>query len=123
MDVDLSALPPADFTPGSFAQLVGADGALSLLSSLHSTVLPKCEAEEKLHASGLEKPYLTRVFGAVEGSAYSLFALQSRNRITYNLSNKCSLGAVGVWKKDGSNVLCWRCGWLIATCAMRFQSC
>ena len=106
MDVDLIALPPAGFTLVCFEQLVGADAAQSLLSSLHSTVLPKCEAEEKLLTSGLKKPYFDPSVRCRRRKYLQFIRLlQSRNSITYKLSKKCSVGAFCVWKKDGQQRL------------------
>ena len=102
MDVDLIALPPAGFSPVSFEQLVGVDAAQSLLSSLHSTVLPKCEAEEKLLSSGSTKPYFDPSVRCRRTKCLQFIRLlQSKNLITYKLSSKCSVGASCVYEKDG----------------------
>ena len=94
MDVDLIALPPAGFTPVSFEQLVGADATQSLLSSLHSTVLPKCEAEEKLHASGLKKPYFDPSVRCRRMKYLQVFVFTKQKSFSFNVSNKCSVDAL-----------------------------
>ena len=110
MDVDLIALPPAGFTPVSFEQLVGADAAQSILSSLHSTVLPKCEAEEKLLASGLKKHYFDPSVRCRRRKYLQFIRLlQSRNLITYKLYKRKQCGCLLRMEKGRSATSCAGC--------------